>query len=161
MTDVVAVQGAAEIVGLTEAQVRHAVANGKMIPEATVAGHALWRVKTLERWARSERRTFPISPPLEVVGLGQLADRFGVSVALIRKWRRDGTLPEPDHAPSPRGEVQAGSILLWDEKTIRAITPTCGVCGKTADPKTAVRSPGLPTVLVCECGESVPARPVR
>jgi hypothetical protein len=158
---VVAVQEAAVITGLSEAQLRHAVANGKVIPEAIVAGHALWRRSTLERWAKSSKRTFPISPPLEVVGLADLAKRFGVSVALIRKWRRDGTLPEPDHAPSPRGEAQAGSILLWDESTIRRITPTCGVCGRTADPKTAVHSPGLPTVLVCECGQNVPARPVR
>jgi predicted DNA-binding transcriptional regulator AlpA len=114
---IVAVQEAAELVGLTEAQVRHAVTDGKMIPEATVAGHALWRAATLKRWAKSARRTFPISPPLEVVGLGGLAERFGVSVAAVRKWRYDGSLPAPDHTPS--------GLLLWDESTVQAMTPMC------------------------------------
>ena len=114
---IVAVQEAAELVGLTEAQVRHAVTDGKMIPEATVAGHALWRAATLKRWAKSARRTFPISPPLEVVGLGGLAERFGVSVAAVRKWRYDGSLPKPDHTPS--------GLLLWDEATVQRMTPAC------------------------------------
>jgi hypothetical protein len=117
VAEIVAVQGAAELTGLTEAQVRHAVTDGKMIPEAVVAGHSLWRAATLKRWAKSARRTFPISPPLEVVGLAGIAERWGVSVAAVRKFRFDGSLPEPDHTPS--------GLLLWDEATVEKMTPWC------------------------------------
>jgi hypothetical protein len=151
MTDVVAVQGAAEVTGLTEAQIRHAVANGKMIPEAVVAGHALWRVKTLERWAKSSKRTFPISKPLEVVGLGGLAERFGVSAAAIRKWRYEGTLPEPDHQPS--------SLLLWDESTVRKMTPTCPAGNHLVEVTEVRHKPGSRSEVRCQCGAWTEMRP--
>jgi DNA-binding transcriptional MerR regulator len=143
---VVAVQEAAELTGLSEAQVRHFVQDGKMLPEAVVAGHALWRASTLERWARSERRTFPISPRLEVVGLGDLAVRFGVTPAAIRKWRYEGSLPKPDHTPS--------GLLLWDESTVQAMTPFCS--GPQGKHKVAVvetrKARGKRTEVRCECG---------
>jgi hypothetical protein len=145
MTEVLAVQGAAEVVGMTEAQLRHAVANGKVIPEAVVAGHALWRRSTLERWAKSSKRTFPISPPLEVVGLGGLAERFGVSVAAIRKWRYDGKLPPPDHQPS--------TLLLWDEATVRKMTPTCQWCMNPIDVVEVNTIPGGRTRVRCSCSD--------
>jgi hypothetical protein len=144
VTDVVAVQEAAVITGLSEAQLRHAVANGKVIPEAVVAGHALWRRPTLERWAKSSKRTFPISPPLEVVGLGGLAERFGVSAAAIRKWRYEGSLPEPDHQPS--------SLLLWDESTVRKMTPTCSAGGHLVEVSEVRHNPGSRSEVRCQCG---------
>jgi predicted DNA-binding transcriptional regulator AlpA len=149
MTDVVAVQGAAELVGLTEAQVRHAVQDGRMLPEALVAGHSLWRASTLERWARSERRTFPISPRLEVVGLADLAARFGVSVAAIRKYRYQGSLPAPDHTPS--------GLLLWDESTVRKMVRCPG--GHPVDVVETVAQQGSRTRVRCVCGEWTEMRP--
>jgi predicted DNA-binding transcriptional regulator AlpA len=147
---VVAVQEAAELVGLTEAQVRHAVQDGRMLPEAVVAGHALWRASTLERWARSERRTFPISPRLEVVGLSDLAARFGVSVAAIRKYRYNGSLPKPDHTPS--------GLLLWDESTVRRMLPAC-VGGHVLDVAEVEAKQGSRTRVRCACGEWTTVRP--
>jgi predicted DNA-binding transcriptional regulator AlpA len=147
---VVAVQDAAPLVGLTEAQVRHAVQDGRMIPEAVVAGHALWRSSTLERWARSERRTFPISPRLEVVGLSDLAARFGVSVAAIRKYRYNGSLPEPDHTPS--------GLLLWDESTVRAMLPVCPH-GHPVDVVETRKARGKRTEVRCECGAWTEMKP--
>jgi predicted DNA-binding transcriptional regulator AlpA len=141
---VVAVQEAAELVGLTEAQVRHAVTDGHMIPEARVAGHALWRASTLKRWAKSARRTFPISPPLEVVGLAGIAERLGVSVAAVRKYRFDGSLPKPDHTPS--------GLLLWDESTVERMIPMCS-SGKHKVDVTATRTTrGRRVEVRCACG---------
>jgi hypothetical protein len=124
-----------------------------MLPEAVVAGHALWRVSTLERWARSERRTFPISPRLEVVGLSDLAARFGVSVAAVRKWRLEGSLPAPDHTPS--------GLLLWDEATVHAMLPMCtgGRHLHKVDVAETRKARGKRTEVRCECGAWTEMKP--
>jgi predicted DNA-binding transcriptional regulator AlpA len=156
---IVAVQEAAEIVSMTEAQLRHAVSDGKVIPEATVAGHSLWRAATLKRWARSSRRSFPMSPKLEVVGLAGIAERFGVSVAAIRKYRYDGSLPAPDHTPS--------GLLLWDESTVEEMTPWCSMIScspKNSQPHrvkvTSTRTTrGRRVEVRCQCGAWTEMRP--
>jgi hypothetical protein len=160
VAEIVAVQGAAELTGLTEAQVRHAVTDGKMIPEAVVAGHSLWRASTLKRWAKSARRTFPISPPLEVVGLAGIAERFGVSVAAVRKYRYDGSLPAPDHTPS--------GLLLWDESTVHKMTPWCsGPRPKSRDLQHKVdvvetrTQRGSRVEVRCQCGAWTEMRPPK
>jgi hypothetical protein len=155
MAEIVAVQGAAELTGLTEAQVRHAVTDGKMIPEAVVAGHSLWRAATLKRWAKSARRTFPTAPPLEVVGLAGIAERFGVSVAAVRKYRYDGSLPAPDHTPS--------GLLLWDETTVFEMLPMCPKRSGTAPHKVKVvetrTQRGSRVEVRCQCGAWTEMRP--
>jgi hypothetical protein len=152
----VAVQGAADLCGMTERQIRGAVAAGKLIPEGTVANTAVWRTSTILRWDLNGRHTTPISPSLDVLGVSELADRWHISVDLVRKMRANGQLPAPDHIVGEEGEGR--HPLVWELASIQKVDPLCDGCGLPIDAVDSCHTNGKQVQLQCSCSRWSPMK---
>ena len=150
--DLCSTADAAAILDLGEDQVRALVRNGTLPPETRAGGASLWRRSTIERWDDTGRPAgdLPISPPLVVFSLKEIAHRFRVSDYAAKAWRWKCKLPEPTWV--------CGGIMLWDEDALRAMTPECPGCGMldVVDSRTVN---GKPTEGRCSCGEWVTMTP--
>lgn len=143
---------AAQLLGLSHDVVKSMVRAGTLVPEAVISRSALWRRTTLERWDALGRRPgdLPPSPRLNVYGLREIAHRFRVTDAAVKKWKLQGTLPEPTW--------RAAGLMLWDADALAAMMPECPGCGMF-DVSGSTQVNGQPTRLLCSCGSSVAARP--
>ncbi len=85
-----------------------------VLPEPTLRfkGHDIWSWEAIESWARRSRRSLrrPAAefPFVDLVGVDDIASRFGVLPRIAANWHATRALPDPDY----RWEV--GDAWMWD-----------------------------------------------
>ncbi len=111
--DLIGTRQVSEIIGKSQRTTEWLVAEGRLTPAATVSDRNLWEREWVEGWAAQGCPPGAPVPQIDgLLGVDDVAELLGLTVAGVR-WRLGrGQVPEPDHRVS--------GALCWERAGFRA-----------------------------------------